>query len=272
MVRTVNVYAASVGSRFGESSENFGDNLMHDLLDGLFGVKVRYVKHSAAELLGVGSILDSYYRRKRGNAVPLLSQRKWRTLHVWGSGFMDEHSSALWPQRLQYHAVRGPLTARRIAKPDIAQGDPALLLPLIWPGSKEKRLKIGVIPHFATLRTFRDRYENSLPKSWAVIDLLQHPRQICEMISACDAVISSSLHGLIVADAYNVPSLWTVPDSEIKGDGFKFRDFEAQRGVSLPASRGFDQVLLSGVREDNFSVAPPSSQTVDALIASFPFR
>lgn len=271
MSRTINVYAASVGSRFGQEAENFGDNLMADLLEGMFGLKANYVKHGSAELLGVGSILDSYYRRKKGASVPLLSRRPWRTLHVWGSGFMNENSAAVWPQRLKFHAVRGPLTAARV-KQRLPLGDPALLLPRLWPMRGIKQFAVGIIPHFATLPLFRDRYASSLPKGWQIIDLLQKPKEICELISACDVIVSSSLHGLIVADAYVVPSRWVAPENSIKGDGFKFRDYEAQRGVAFSPPVEFHEILSNGIKGEDLTVSTPSNQLLDQLVSSFPFK
>ncbi|MCG5481217.1 MAG: polysaccharide pyruvyl transferase family protein [Ensifer alkalisoli] len=271
MARSVNVYAASVGARFGQQPENFGDNLMADLLEGLFSLRVNYATLGSAELLGVGSILDSYFRRKKGK-VHLLSRRPWRTLHVWGSGFMDENSAALWPQKLQYHATRGPLTAVRVGQRQLPLGDPALLLPMIWPSKPIKRFAVGVIPHFATLPLFRSRYESNLPSGWVIIDLLQKPKEVCATISASDVVVSSSLHGLIVADAYGVPSQRIAPENAIKGDGFKFKDYEEQRGTAFSSPREFREVLSEGIKVDEFTVAKPSSELLDRLLLSFPFR
>lgn len=272
MPRSINVFAASVSSHFGKGAENFGDNLMEDLLGGLFNLKVNYVKHSRAQLLGVGSILDAYQRRKSVNRVPVRSRRPWRTLHVWGSGFMDSSSHAIWPQRLKLHAVRGPLTAERVEAGDLSLGDPALLLPLIFPAKNTPRYEVGVIPHFATWKTFRDSYESYLPKNWAIINLLQKPGDICSAISSCDMIISSSLHGIIVADAYNVPSIWMSADNRIKGDGFKFRDYAAQRCLPLNNPITFGKVLNEGIPHSEFAAAPPSRECIDRLISSFPFR
>jgi len=271
MPRSINVFAASIGSHFGKYAENFGDNLMEDLLQGLFDLKVNYVNHGRAQLLGVGSILDAYQRLKRTNRVQVLSRRPWRTLHVWGSGFMDSSSHAIWPQRLKFHAVRGPLTAERVKVRDLAYGDPALLLPLIFPAKKTPRYEVAIIPHFATWKIFYDKYESSLPKNWNLIDLLQKPSDISSTISSCDMIISSSLHGIIVADAYNIPSIWMSADGPIKGNGFKFRDYAAQRGLPLRNPIMFEKVLDGGMPYSELTVAPPSQDCIDRLIASFPF-
>jgi len=96
--------------------------------------------------------------------------------------------------------------------------------------------------------------------------------EICELISACDVIVSSSLHGLIVADAYVVPSRWVAPENSIKGDGFKFRDYEAQRGVAFSPPVEFHEILSNGIKGEDLTVSTPSNQLLDQLVSSFPFK
>ena len=46
-----------------------------------------------------------------------------------------------------------------------------------------------------------------------------------EQLNSCDYILSSSLHGLIFADSYNIPNLWVRFGSKVDGDGFKYRDY-----------------------------------------------
>jgi pyruvyltransferase len=277
-MRKIKVYSASVGKRFGETPENFGDNLMHHLLRELYHLDVEYVRHAEAELIGIGSILDAHFRKRGGRPVSWLRRRPWRTLHVWGSGFMSSNSQASWPQSVKFHAVRGPLTRRRVAsegqQESVALGDPGLLLPQIWPAALGKNCKVLVIPHFATHKTFMAKYAQSLPKYWDVLDLLASPQAICEKIAGADMVVSSSLHGIIVADAYKVPSCWMEPHGKIKGDGFKFEDYAAQRGRALNTPVDFEDVLKGSVDLDDerFAAQPPTDEVITRLIDSFPFK
>lgn len=133
-MRKIKVFSASVTGQFGQSTENFGDNLMTDLLRHFFAIESKYVKPSSAELIGIGSIIDAYYRRHRAGRYTFLRRKPWRILHVWGSGFMNSDAPALWPQRFKFDAVRGKLRQAKVApNEDIALGDPAILLPLMWP-------------------------------------------------------------------------------------------------------------------------------------------
>ncbi len=61
----------------------------------------------------------------------------------------------------------------------------------------------------------------------------QGPEEVCRAIGACRHVISSSLHGLIVADAYGVQNTWLDPMSHGR---LKYYDYAASiaRPLGLP--------------------------------------
>lgn len=273
-MRKIKVFSASVAGQFGQSTENFGDNLMADILRHFFAIEPEYVKPSSAELIGIGSIIDAYYRRHRTGRYTFLRRKPWRTLHVWGSGFMNSDAPALWPQRLKFDAVRGKLSQAKVATlDDIALGDPAILLPLMWP-KRQARHRVTIIPHFATHQAFVDEFANCLPRHWSILNLRGDPETIANEISASDLVVSSSLHGLIVADAYGVPSCWMEPHGEIKGDGFKFADYSSFRGRDLVGPIDFRDFVASPdavMQEGDHAPAVPSTETLDRLLKAFPF-
>lgn len=134
-------------------------------------------------------------------------------------------------------SVRGPLTRDILLKKGIecpaVYGDPALLLPLVYKPHNKKSNKIGIIPHYRTLESNWLEYEwvDSLKKNndIVVINMSQYKKwtDIIELICNCKIILSESLHGLIVAEAYSIPSLWVeiIPHNLPWEWNFKFNDF-----------------------------------------------
>ncbi len=154
---------------------------------------------------------------------------------VWGSGLIKP-SEERWKHRFskklkeaEFLAVRGRLTqAELISKvgasvPDV-YGDPALLLPRYFNPQSTAKIKIALCPHqahYAALQKKFAQYEDVV-----VIDVKKDPREVISLIANADVCISSSLHGLIIAQAYHVPWMWLrFEDQQLVGDKFKFFDF-----------------------------------------------
>ncbi len=58
-----------------------------------------------------------------------------------------------------------------------------------------------------------------------------------EKIASCERIASTSLHGLIVADAFHIPNLWISKDAQEKRISWKFIDYFLSVGRSLFESR-----------------------------------
>jgi hypothetical protein len=87
------------------------------------------------------------------------------------------------------------------------------------------RRALAVVPHYVDrdhplVVALRDQY----PQDVAIIDVTAAPRVVLEEIAASEAVISSSLHGLIAAQALLKPASWVSLSDKVYGGGFKFRD------------------------------------------------
>jgi hypothetical protein len=107
-------------------------------------------------------------------------------------------------------------------------GDPALLLPyLVTPREIKKRYRVSIIPHYVDSFAVHQKFRSD---SVHIIDILGGIRRVIDEIVASDVVVSSSLHGLIVANAYGVPAHWAKFSDKVIGDGTKFIDhFKAIR-------------------------------------------
>nr|QBK89378.1 MAG: polysaccharide pyruvyl transferase [Mimivirus LCMiAC02] len=144
---------------------------------------------------------------------------------VYGSGIRDIDQNI---NKGIIKIVRGPLTKKRLLKigcycPPI-YGDPGLLLPLYYNPKIKKKYKLGIIPHYIHYDKINEIYKNE--ESIIIINLInKNIEEVINQILSCECTISSSLHGLIVSDAYNIPNKWIQFDNKIYGDNTKYYDY-----------------------------------------------
>lgn len=151
---------------------------------------------------------------------------------IWGSGFISaDNVCTEIPAKVL--AVRGPLTREKLLSMNIPcpeiYGDPALLLPEIHPKQNKKaKYQLGIIPHYLDKKEDWLKHEFLQNKKIKIIDIQnKNIMQTIEEILDCQKIISSSLHGLIIPDAYGIPSLWIEFSQPLEGSGFKFQDYFA---------------------------------------------
>jgi len=151
---------------------------------------------------------------------------------VWGAGFIRQEDS-LSEKPYKICAVRGPISRQKLLDQGIecpeVYGDPVLLLPRYYTPEELVRKKIGIIPHYVDqdhpwLKNFINNNDVR------IIDIKGDYHNVVNEICSCDLIISSSLHGLIVPDAYGIPSVWVKFSDKIWGGNFKFLDYFASVG------------------------------------------
>ncbi len=167
-----------------------------------------------------GSIIQKIRRKNRAE--------------IWGSGIKTPDDFFMRPKAV--HAVRGPLTQQVIARrgfdvPDV-MGDPGLCLPHFYrPADPVKTHRLAIVPHVYDL-PFWQRNMGLLPDDVRIIDLRQPVEQVVDHIVASEAVLSSSLHGIIESHAYGVPCGWLASFSaELMENDFKFQDYFRSVGM-----------------------------------------
>ena len=202
----------------GIKKHNFGDDINVPLLEALTGKHVSLLKKVKSKddyLLAIGSIVDSLTTEK---AI------------IWGSGYLA-HDKPLLHLPKKVCAVRGPLTQKKLeeygVKCPCVYGDPALLLPLIFTPSVKKTYKFGIIPHFHDydlphVKKFREDHPEVL---FIKMENYTSWKDVIAQICSCENIVSSSLHGLIVSDAYGVPNVYVKFSELVEGGEFKFKDY-----------------------------------------------
>lgn len=154
---------------------------------------------------------------------------------VWGAGVIDPNNP-LKHKPAKVLAVRGPLTRNYLLEngvecPEI-YGDPALLIPLIYTPKVTKRYKLGIIPHYDDYdNPFLAHLKNDESILFIKMEGYKKWTDILDQIVSCDYIVSSSLHGLIMSEAYGIPNLWAEISGNLMGGHYKFHDFFMSIGV-----------------------------------------
>ena len=230
-----------------DGSSPFGDALSHAIVQKLVPhYEVKQSLPNQTKLLAIGSILHG---AREGDVI-------------WGSGVDGKH-----PALADYHfryldvrAVRGPYTRAFLMKkgarcPEI-YGDPALLMPLLFPEFKRNPVReYIVIPQIAEIPLFEGERNVVFPTDdW---------EQVVQKIMESKLVISSALYGLIVAEAFHIPArLLRVSDNEPL---FSYRDYYLGTGRStFTYAETVEEALSMGGE-------PLPYVDLDKLLRAFPY-
>lgn len=204
--------------RLGEYN-NYGDKLSPVIFD-YFGIKYEY-SEKEYEVISTGSIAD----KARKDTI------------VLGSGILNDqiHLNI----KADWRFVRGPYTRLNVIRsggkcPEI-YGDPAMLLPLIYQ-PEEKEYDVGIFPHYSDYAYVAENVKK-LGLDWLVIEPVTNSVEFTtKQVTKCRKIISSSLHGIIVAHAYGIPAAWVKFSEALTGDGVKFKDHYASVGLTAKPS------------------------------------
>ena len=188
---------------------------------------------------------------------------------IWGSGILNEdfeRKIKFNAKHVKYdiRAVRGPLTRDILIRcgyecPNVF-GDPAILMPLIYkPKNKIKKYKISIIKHY--------RDDTEIPNGLHEISVVTADyKYFIDELCASELVVSSSLHGLIIAESFGIPTIWYNP----QGRGtFKYKDWYLSIGIKDPAV--INNISEIGEKR-NAGLDSKISQLVEPLMNSFPFE
>ncbi len=184
---------------------NFGDDINPSFFGQLCKTEFRFVKNQRQpHFVGIGSILE----RVNSNSI------------VVGSGFLrPPQETPNFP--LEIVCLRGELSRSVFPKDlELHVGDPMVLIDRYMP-PQPKRRGIALIPHMTNV----DRARKIAGSSVEVIDPAADPWTVIADIAASEAVMSQSLHGLVVADALGIPNIWIEPTPSMAGGRFKFDDY-----------------------------------------------
>jgi pyruvyltransferase len=224
---------------------NFGDMLTPFIIKHYTGQKVELAeRNDTGKILACGSILGRALKEDD---------------FVWGTGCMKDKVLHA-PRGVKIYAVRGPLT-RRLIKGAVAPqvyGDPGLLLPEIYNPKISKINKIGLLPHFKDYRRIKRKFPDNF-----IIDIKSPIKVIVDEMKSCELIITSSLHGVIVSEAYGIPVVWAkiMNRREYRrktGSGFKFHDHFLSTGRRKEKPTSWNKAVS---KPEKFTLPKPKINT-----------
>lgn len=167
---------------------NFGDTLAPIIVNGVLqkGISRARDRSDQATLISLGSILHM------GDYFP--------NALFWGTGYEPAYGRVN-RQDLNILAVRGPATKRALSLKCDVFGDPAILMPFLFPRAIERSAdsKALCVPH---------QSNPHLPSNCDSISPLQPWEEVLAAILRARIVFCESLHAAILAQVYGVPWVW----------------------------------------------------------------
>jgi len=237
------------------SDQNAGDYLSRIVVTKAarhLGLKSMRHSEGIGRLLAIGSIL--HYARD-GDVI-------------WGTGVngkvkMDKHRFT----QLDVRMVRGPLTRKFLTDRGISveplYGDPALLLPYLCPEYTRAPVpgKIILIPNINDLPFCNDIHPNSVQ----LISPMMHWKSMLAEILTSELVITSSLHGIVLSEAFGVPVRFVMP---VGGETlFKYRDYYQGTGRDI---LDVPKAITGQLGPESGVSLPPPVYDVETMLGTFP--
>lgn len=196
---------------------NFGDELSPLILNFLikkYKIDISFILNSNSKfnVCFIGSLIG-------------WSNMNYNNLYILGSGIRTDNDKIKKNKNMKIFSIRGPLSKIYLEKygysvPNIF-GDPALLISRFYTPKKIEKCKdkIGVVGHLTNYHKY-----NNLSAKFILINPTWLWSKVIDYITSCKLILSSSLHGLIVADAYNIPNIW-LNQYPLNEGIFKFKDY-----------------------------------------------
>ena len=206
---------------------------------------------------------------------------------MWGTGINPKWQKTI-PGNLTIHAVRGLRTLEVLKSKNVVPteeketrvsiGDPGTALIHLFPSFQWESNGVPCfVPHHQDQELFEQNQRRSvhLETNIRMISVRDSWRNVVQELSRCSSIASSSLHGLVIADALGIPSRWFqyAGSRTEKTEGwFKYQDYFSTIGRVDAMPLGDIEELLNV--ENNYW-SPPDQSDLSWLIhhieTSFPF-
>lgn len=213
----------------GPNHGNFGDWLTPRLCEHLSGQRVEHSEPQRADIIATGSVLEPWFW---GNDT-------WQSYGgvVWGAGRMF----GTFPMAFDVAhvaVVRGRWTLDRLqcpSKETVLLGDPGLLCHMLVRQAK-KRYVLGIVPHWSELQHPLVSGLAAQSPDVCIVDVTEPVQNVIDQTAQCEFILSSAMHGLVLADALEIPNHWLRLNTGIEDQAgmpeFKYRDYYSVFGMA----------------------------------------
>ena len=191
---------------------------------------------------------------------------------IWGSGIIGLTripSIVNNSKYIQYdiRALRGPLS-KEIMKSagynveGCALGDPGVLMPLIYsPSHRNKKYKYTVIVHHEM-----ESVRNVKSEHFLSVKTKDYKGFISQILES-EVVISSSLHGIILAESYGIPAVFLMQGKEVENQMFKYYDwYYSTERYNVTVARTIEEAKTMKPMD-----LPELTEMRESLLNSFPY-
>jgi len=229
---------------------NIGDEMNPYVLKKMFNITAYYRNLQNCSFTAIGSLLQNFItydtHKEKHEDID-------RVIDVWGSGFICSKDESKGVERficdMNFLAVRGKLSRQRVVDicgtkyENLTLGDPGLFAAKAFKKNVPKKYKFGFIPHYIDFPSeYCSQIMNALDDV-LFINVSGKVEKVLADIASCEVVLSSALHGLIIADSFNIPNLWIRMSDNVIGGDYKFLDYYSALGVD-------EQIKVFDVREE----------------------
>ena len=256
---------------------NFGDELSAVVVEGILRRPIKkFIPFDVGRITKknyrqkVMSLDVSFQRYERLFAIGSIVHQAHEGDIIWGTGVLPSRLKVEKSMAgLDIRAVRGQLTKKFLNErganinDDIVFGDPGILISEFFDfQSVEKKREVGVIPQLFDIDdAIFDTLDVCLPTAgW---------QNVVRYIAESEAIISSSLHGLIVAESFGIPCRWLRNEnmpSYTTDPSFKYNDYYAGTGRHVVD----DFAETYGEALQQLSAPPALNSHKAALLDAFP--
>lgn len=198
---------------------------------------------------------------------------------IWGSGCIANNIKLKFISKTtKICLVRGPLTKNELLKYGINYNggycDPGVLIPLAYNVDELKnnssiQYEYGIIPHCSEMNLKKiQELKISKRNDVLIISMLDNGESILKKILSCQKIISSSLHGIVLAEVLKRQTSWCILSDNVIGNGFKFYDYfyGSSRNKNDVQFCDWRKKLQFGLEK---SIKPPK-YNVEVLLQTFP--